>query len=79
MQHQGRTVPAFVIETFPPLAFPDDAEERAARIRAHSQATYAQPRSVVDEAIKRRFDRSFDGMGSPNPKQIDISEVNFFD
>ena len=79
MQHQGESLPAFIIETLPPIALPDDAEERAATIRKRSQETYAKPRQVVDEAIQRRFERSFDGAGRSRSKQVDISEVSFFD
>lgn len=79
MQHRGRTLPAFSIDTLPPLTLPANAHERAERIRAYSRAAYAQPRKVVDEAIKQRFQRSIKGATQTDPKQIDISEVSFFD
>lgn len=79
MQHHGRTLPAFTIENLPPLGFPDDVEKRTARIRAYSRVKYAKPRKDVDEAIKRRFQRTYPGASQPDVKQTDINEVNFFD
>jgi hypothetical protein len=56
MQLSGQTLPAFSMTTQPPLSKPEDADERIARIRQHSQATYApRHKDEVDAEVMSRY------------------------
>jgi hypothetical protein len=73
MQLEGKTLPAFSLETVEPLLLPEDAPERQQRIRDASRTRYARPRAVVEaELISKYSDR----LGSQ--PDTDESEVSYF-
>jgi hypothetical protein len=53
MQQSGKTLPAFSMMTPPPPAKPQDAGQRAERIRSQALADYAQGTAEVQEAQAR--------------------------
>ena len=79
MQHRGRTLPAFLIETHPPLPRADDASDRIERIRQHSRATYARPTAAVDAEIISRFRSDLSVNSQSTAGDRAINEVSFFD
>jgi hypothetical protein len=54
-QVNGETLPAFLIRTPPPLHRQPDAEAGKAEIRRRVRRQYGQPRSEVEEWIKRQL------------------------
>ena len=70
MQLDGQTLPAFSMTTQPPLDRPEDAEERIARIKQHSQKTYApRHRDEVDAEVKSRYDER--QLGGDDGEQVE--------
>lgn len=55
LQLDGETLPAFSLETQPPLEKPADAEERVARLRQHSRQTYGRPAADIDAELMARY------------------------
>lgn len=58
MQVNGKTVPTFSIQTFPPLEEPPDADEREARIRQKSIENYTPwTRQEVEAWMEERYEQ----------------------
>lgn len=73
MQLEGKTLPAFSLESAEPLMLPEDGLARQQRIRDLSRARYARPREVVEaELISQYADRSGSQLDA------DESEVSYF-
>ena len=54
-QFLGETLPAFSMETLPPIVTPSDAPQRVARIRALSRRNYARLREQVEAEFDERY------------------------
>lgn len=54
-QYDGRTLPAFLLQTDPPPPKDADAAARAARIRRMSRARYGRPVAEIDAELAARY------------------------
>lgn len=79
MQHNAQTLPAFSVRTLPPIAQPDSAAARVARIRALSRDKYSIPKEMVDAEIALRLGQDTPGLFKEGEVPTPLSEVNYFD
>ena len=72
-QFLGETLPAFSMETLPPIFAPSDVEQRLERIRDLSRRNYAQLREVVEAEFEERYGGLRPG---PNPQSVSDEDGN---
>jgi hypothetical protein len=72
MQRKGKTIPAFNLQTMPPLPLRDNPEAQAAWIRSLSRTRYARRKADVDAQLQQRYDHG-------NGGSIDDGDGDFFD
>lgn len=79
MQHNAQTLPAFSVQTLPPLSQPDSATARVERIRSLSRERYSLSKVMVDAEIYQRLGRDTPGIIKEGEVETPISEVDYFD